>query len=80
MLGNVSKSDSLKLSRVAGDLFFCILITLHWENLRMTNVLLIAGGFLSFKPSIPKQLMLDGEHSIESHFALVNYQVYIYDL
>ncbi|XP_075495671.1 LOW QUALITY PROTEIN: arabinosyltransferase XEG113-like [Primulina tabacum] len=33
------------------------------------------GGFLSFKPSIPKSLMLDGEHSIESHFALVNYQI-----
>ncbi|XP_075484425.1 arabinosyltransferase XEG113-like [Primulina tabacum] len=32
------------------------------------------GGFLSFKPSIPKSLMLDGEHSIETHFALVNYQ------
>lgn len=33
------------------------------------------GGFLSFKPSIPKTLMLDGEHNLESHFALVNYQI-----
>ncbi|XP_021887596.1 arabinosyltransferase XEG113-like [Carica papaya] len=33
------------------------------------------GGFLSFKPSIPKSLLLDGEHNIESHFSLVNYQI-----
>ncbi|KAL3613794.1 hypothetical protein CASFOL_041868 [Castilleja foliolosa] len=33
------------------------------------------GGFLAFKPSIPKNLLLDGEHNIESHFALVNYQI-----
>lgn len=33
------------------------------------------GGFLSFKPSIPKSLLLDGEHNIESHFALVNHQI-----
>ncbi|KAM6592306.1 hypothetical protein CsatA_000009 [Cannabis sativa] len=33
------------------------------------------GGFLSFKPSIPKSLLLDGEHTIESHFTLVNYQM-----
>lgn len=33
------------------------------------------GGFLSFKPSIPKSLLLEGQHSIESHFALVNYQM-----
>ncbi|XP_044467622.1 arabinosyltransferase XEG113-like isoform X2 [Mangifera indica] len=33
------------------------------------------GGFLSFKPSIPKSLLLDGEHNLESHFALVNYQM-----
>ncbi|XAR69213.1 hypothetical protein NMG60_11000717 [Bertholletia excelsa] len=33
------------------------------------------GGFLTFKPSIPKNLLLDGEHSIESHFSLVNYQI-----
>lgn len=30
---------------------------------------------MSFKPSIPKTLMLDGEHNLESHFALVNYQI-----
>lgn len=30
---------------------------------------------MTFKPSIPKNLLLDGEHNIESHFALVNYQV-----
>ncbi|XP_057963795.1 arabinosyltransferase XEG113 [Malania oleifera] len=33
------------------------------------------GGFLSFKPSIPKNLLLDGEHNLESHFSLVNYQI-----
>lgn len=33
------------------------------------------GGFLTFKPSIPKKLLLDGEHTIESHFSLVNYQI-----
>ncbi|KAK6158569.1 hypothetical protein DH2020_005883 [Rehmannia glutinosa] len=33
------------------------------------------GGFLTFKPNIPKNLMLEGEHNIESHFALVNYQI-----
>lgn len=33
------------------------------------------GGFLSFKPSIPKRLLLDGEHNVESHFSLVNYQM-----
>ncbi|XP_062215246.1 arabinosyltransferase XEG113-like isoform X2 [Phragmites australis] len=33
------------------------------------------GGFLSFKPNIPKSLLLDGAHTVESHFALVNYQV-----
>ncbi|GFZ16298.1 xyloglucanase 113 [Actinidia rufa] len=32
------------------------------------------GGFLSFKPSIPKSLLLDGKHNIESHFSLINYQ------
>ncbi|KAH7553367.1 hypothetical protein JRO89_XS12G0002800 [Xanthoceras sorbifolium] len=33
------------------------------------------GGFLSFKPSIPKSLLLDGEHNVESHFSLINYQI-----
>ncbi|GAB4857978.1 hypothetical protein Ancab_015882 [Ancistrocladus abbreviatus] len=33
------------------------------------------GGFLSFKPSIPKILLLDGEHNVESHFRAVNYQI-----
>ncbi|CAA3032086.1 arabinosyltransferase XEG113 isoform X2, partial [Olea europaea subsp. europaea] len=32
-------------------------------------------GFLTFKPSVPKSLFLDGEHNIESHFDLVNYQM-----
>ncbi|CAL5435930.1 unnamed protein product [Camellia sinensis] len=32
------------------------------------------GGLLTFKLSIPKILLLDGQHNIESHFALVNYQ------
>ncbi|KAG8062668.1 hypothetical protein GUJ93_ZPchr0003g16953 [Zizania palustris] len=34
-----------------------------------------AGGFMSFRPSIPKSLLLDGAHTVESHFALVNYQL-----
>ncbi|XP_042502286.1 arabinosyltransferase XEG113-like, partial [Macadamia integrifolia] len=34
-----------------------------------------SGGFLSFKPSIPKSLLLDGEHNVESHFSLINYQI-----
>lgn len=34
-----------------------------------------AGGFLTFKPSLPKSLLLDGGHNVESHFSLVNYQM-----
>ncbi|CAD6341781.1 unnamed protein product [Miscanthus lutarioriparius] len=34
-----------------------------------------AGGFLSFKPNIPKSLLLDGAHTVESHFELVNYEL-----
>ncbi|KAF3556970.1 hypothetical protein F2Q69_00011197 [Brassica cretica] len=33
------------------------------------------GGFISFKPSIPKSLLLDRKHTIESHFTLVNHQM-----
>lgn len=33
------------------------------------------GGFLTFRPSIPKSLLLDGLHNIESHFSLINYQI-----
>ncbi|KAK8323388.1 hypothetical protein V6Z11_A12G235000 [Gossypium hirsutum] len=33
------------------------------------------GGFLSFRPSISKSLLLDGEHNLESHFSLINYQM-----
>ncbi|KAK4486282.1 hypothetical protein RD792_008952 [Penstemon davidsonii] len=33
------------------------------------------GGLLTFKPNIPKSLLLDGQHNLESHFALVNYQI-----
>ncbi|XP_048132085.1 arabinosyltransferase XEG113 isoform X2 [Rhodamnia argentea] len=33
------------------------------------------GGFLSFKPSIPKSLLLDGDHTIDTHFTLINYQI-----
>ncbi|KVH95172.1 Nucleotide-diphospho-sugar transferase [Cynara cardunculus var. scolymus] len=33
------------------------------------------GGFLTFKPSIPKNLLLDGEHNLQTHFTLVNYQI-----
>lgn len=32
------------------------------------------GGLLSFKPSIPKSMLLSGEHNIESHFTLINHQ------
>ncbi|CAI9094971.1 OLC1v1030816C1 [Oldenlandia corymbosa var. corymbosa] len=34
-----------------------------------------SGGFLTFKPSIPKNLLLDGDHNLDSHFTLVNYQI-----
>jgi len=44
------------------------------HNFRWT----FAGGFLSFKPYIPKSLMLSGEHNVGSHFTLVNYQVCTY--
>ncbi|KAJ8758788.1 hypothetical protein K2173_000509 [Erythroxylum novogranatense] len=33
------------------------------------------GGFLSFKPSIPKSLLIEGEHNLESHFVVINYQM-----
>ncbi|XP_074283116.1 arabinosyltransferase XEG113-like [Silene latifolia] len=33
------------------------------------------GGFMSFKSSVPKSLLMDGEHNVESHFAVVNYQI-----
>ncbi|CAL0313063.1 unnamed protein product [Lupinus luteus] len=33
------------------------------------------GGFFSFKPYIPKRLLLSGEHTVESHFTLINYQI-----
>lgn len=34
-----------------------------------------SNGFLSFKPSIPKDLLLDGPQTLESHFSLMNYQL-----
>ncbi|KAE9613214.1 putative nucleotide-diphospho-sugar transferase [Lupinus albus] len=33
------------------------------------------GGFLSFRPSIPKSLLLNGKHTVGSHFTLINYQM-----
>ncbi|KAL8141869.1 hypothetical protein V2J09_014901 [Rumex salicifolius] len=33
------------------------------------------GGFLSFKPSLPKKMLLEGNHSVDSHFNLVNHQL-----
>ncbi|GAU39817.1 hypothetical protein TSUD_154740 [Trifolium subterraneum] len=33
------------------------------------------GGLLSFKPSIPKSLLLSGEHNVDSHFTLINHQM-----
>lgn len=33
------------------------------------------GGFLSYKPSIPKSMLFDGKHSVMNHFLLVNYQI-----
>lgn len=38
-------------------------------------VVCYTGGFLTFRPSIPKSLLLDGEHNLDTHFTLVNYQV-----
>ncbi|KAJ7558802.1 hypothetical protein O6H91_04G056400 [Diphasiastrum complanatum] len=35
----------------------------------------LPGGFVSFNTSVPEHLLTGGIHSIESHFALVNYQV-----
>ncbi|KAL2652130.1 hypothetical protein R1flu_020258 [Riccia fluitans] len=33
------------------------------------------GGYLSYKPSLPESLMTGGEHSVKTHFALVNHQL-----
>ncbi|XP_022140507.1 arabinosyltransferase XEG113 [Momordica charantia] len=33
------------------------------------------GGYLSFKSSIPKSLILEGEHNLDTHFTLINYQM-----
>ncbi|XP_047338278.1 arabinosyltransferase XEG113 [Impatiens glandulifera] len=33
------------------------------------------GGFLTFRPSIPKRLLFEGVHTIDTHFSLVNYQI-----
>ncbi|KAD4385708.1 hypothetical protein E3N88_25877 [Mikania micrantha] len=33
-----------------------------------------SGGLLTFEPSIPKSLLLGGEHNLQTHFTLVNYQ------
>ena len=30
---------------------------------------------MSFKPSIPRSLLLEGEHNVDTHFTLINYQV-----
>ncbi|GBG80380.1 hypothetical protein CBR_g30748 [Chara braunii] len=32
-------------------------------------------GLMSFKPNIPEELLIFGEHNVETHFALVNYQL-----
>ncbi|XP_078445651.1 arabinosyltransferase XEG113-like isoform X2 [Wolffia australiana] len=34
-----------------------------------------SAGFLSFKPHIPKSLLLDGPHTVDTHFSLLNYQM-----
>ncbi|XP_042405849.1 arabinosyltransferase XEG113-like isoform X1 [Zingiber officinale] len=34
-----------------------------------------AGGFLSFNPGLPKTLLLNGPHTLHSHFSLMNYQM-----
>jgi len=49
-----------------------------WNYNTLTFGGTFAGGLLSFKPSIPKSLLLSGEHNIESHFTLINHQVYTY--
>ncbi|XP_068634406.1 arabinosyltransferase XEG113-like [Aristolochia californica] len=33
------------------------------------------GGFLTFRPNIPRSLLLDGDHTVDSHFSLVNFQL-----
>jgi arabinosyltransferase len=40
----------------------------------------LTGGYMSFKPRIPKKLLLDGAHTVDSHFALVNYQVNLFSI
>jgi hypothetical protein len=49
-----------------------------WSYNNLTLGGTFAGGLLSFKPSIPKSLLLSGEHNVESHFTLINHQVYTY--
>lgn len=36
---------------------------------------MFAGGFLTYSPQIPDELLHGGKHTVESHFNLVNYQV-----
>eukprot|EP00250_Pteridium_aquilinum_P008747 c18180_g1_i1 orf=861-2705(-) len=33
------------------------------------------GGVISYRPSIPQELLTSGPHSIENHFKLMNYQI-----
>ncbi|KAL8150611.1 hypothetical protein V2J09_020419 [Rumex salicifolius] len=35
----------------------------------------VQGGFMSFKPFIPKSMLFDGDHNINSHFNLINHQL-----
>jgi hypothetical protein len=62
-------------------LLYFLLVTI--SSFRCLVLCPVAGGYLSFKHNIPKSLLLDGPHTVESHFALVNYQVfssiYIFD-
>ncbi|GJX70887.1 arabinosyltransferase XEG113 [Tanacetum coccineum] len=44
---------------------------LNFVDLMLPNA---SRGFLTFKPSVPKSLLLDGKHNLETHFTLVNYQ------
>ncbi|KAK6934080.1 Nucleotide-diphospho-sugar transferase [Dillenia turbinata] len=44
-------------------------------SLILPNIMILQGVFLSFKTLIPKSLLLEGEHTIDSHFSLVNHQI-----
>lgn len=56
----------------------CCVDSFPWKYYKLTFRGNFPGGFLSLKPSIPKSLLLNGKHTIGSHFNLINYQVCMY--